>query len=255
MTTPEPRKKKPSPARTRPVRGFSKVLRTPDSSSPSAPDARSFAPLIERTVRTGYGLVEEYVQAGRAAAEQLRQRQPRKDDDAAEQTGDRLADYMTHLAFAGLEYIQAMSRIPGQPPPTGTAPPFSAPAQAGVNGRPSASVNAPTELKAEPERAREQRIQVSVEASIPVQVTLELDPGARRGTIIAQAARPTGSRQGRTVERGIGIEIRTTSQLTVARIRVASKVAKGSYRSRLVQTDNNLPCGHLKIQVLAVKPK
>jgi hypothetical protein len=253
MTTPERRRKKPIPARTRPLRGFSNVLRMPDAPEPAAREARSFMPLIERTVRTGYELVDEYVQAGRAAAEQHRERQPKDPGRPieSERVADRLAEYTTHLAMAGLEYLQSLSRTPGQAPPQGAAPPFASSQRPRTNGAAGSSrATAAAEASHEPQRSPERRVQVSVEARVPVRAILELSANMGSGAVRAQAARRTGPGEGGAVERGIGVEIRATKRTTSASVRVASKVAPGSYRSLLVLAANNLPCGHLTLQVL-----
>lgn len=215
---------KPTPKRTRPLRNVSTAVR-----SSTKRNGKSREPAIARGVELGYQLIDEYLDAGRSAAASMRPPTPELTD--AERIAQRLVRYTSEFASVGLELLQALTKPPPQPPPTGSAGPFATPRV--EPPQPSAaSTPACWELELDTRRA--------------VRLSLSLDAQAPLGALIAHDLR-CHEREARM--RPAELAYDPARQRVVLRLHVPEDVPAGQYEAALIDPTDNLPRGRLSVDV------
>lgn len=228
MTTPKTRLKKPAVARTRPLRSASRILRAP---AKPANAARRSPAWIDRSIDAGYSLVDEYVRAGRNAAERIRSSSPEPSASRSPAPG-MLAEYASDFVQVGFELLQALLAPAEQPAPTGAAGPFSTPRAAHTPGA---------------ARAARGAYRLVVETSRRVQVSFELRSDAAESALRAERPRSKSlAARGSQSTLSVAVEAQTRT----IRVRVAANAAAGTYRSLLVGSADNLPKGSVELKIL-----
>ncbi|HKP63351.1 MAG TPA: hypothetical protein VJV78_41735 [Polyangiales bacterium] len=222
---------KPTPKRTRPVRNISGAVRANGNGKSRA---KPTEPAIAQGVQLGYQLVEEYLDAGRAAAASLRESSPRGSAELtdSERLAQRLVRYTSEFASVGLELLQAFTKPAPQPPPSGTAGPFAVP-----------HVEPPPQPSAASAPAR---FELEIDTQRPVRVSLELDPQVSLGALIAHDLRCS---QPEARIRPLELAYDPKAQRVSARLQIPEAAPAGEYNALLVDPTDNLPRGRLSLRV------
>jgi hypothetical protein len=220
---------KPTPKRTRPLRNISTAVGSNGKGKGKARANGHGEPAIEQGVKLGYQLVEEYLDAGRSAAASLRQSTNELSD--SERLAQRLVRYTSEFASVGLELLQALTKPPPQPPPTGSAGPFSVPNVDPL--QPSAS-------------SMPARWLFELDTQRSVRVSLELDAQAPLGGLIAHDLRCS---QPEARIRPVELAYDPAQQRVSARLHVPEDAPAGQYHAALVDPTDNLPRGRLSVRV------
>jgi hypothetical protein len=193
----------------------------------------------------GYELIDEYLRAGRDAADQA-PAYASPASGSAEHLSERVLEYTSELAQLGLELVQALARSPTQSPPSGVAPPFARP-------RAGAAAHGGRETSGPPAEFQQTAFQLKVESTQRVNVSVELSRVSANASLLAQTPRRYQPQARRTPERGIELSIKLGAGTCAIRVRIAKSVAPGTYRSLIVERATNLPRGSIAIDV-AGKP-
>ncbi|HKU45096.1 MAG TPA: hypothetical protein VJR89_43350 [Polyangiales bacterium] len=209
---------KPPAKRTRPVRKLSTAVRSP-AKAKAEPD-------IAQGVKLGYQLVDEYLEAGRAAAAQLREPPPSAQLSESERLAQRLVRYTSDFASVGLELLSALAKPAAQPPPTGNAGPF---------GVPHSVAPQPVAAGVALEIASSRRVRASIE--------LTAQP---LGALIAHDLRCSGSD---VRIRPLAVAYDAARQCVSASICVPDDAPAGDYHAALIDAADNLPRGRLWLHV------
>jgi hypothetical protein len=211
------------------------------SSSPVGADARPSGPLAEpwsdviaRSVDLGYRVIDEYVRQGQKAAEQLTGRST--DFEAmtgnVQETSVRMAQYTSDLLGLWFQMMSSAMAAPG-------AAAWAAPAPPAERTRAAAAAAAPP--AGEPVRVR-----VEVASAQPVEVGLDLRPGAGLTPLIAHALRAADPDKP-----VLTATVVANGEPGVLRLRVhvADDHPAGVYSGLLLDAASGLPVGALSLRV------
>jgi len=243
------RVKRPKLERTEPIRSWSTLLggasaipgagagRAPSDSSAAAAGsgAGALSDMITRSVDLGYRVIDEYVRQGQRAAERMTGRAP----DPAALTGDmqeisaRMAQYSSELM--GL-WFQAMAGLASATPnawvPTPAAPP-------------SASAAVPPSAAAAP-AGEPLRVRVEVASVQPVEVGVDVRPGAVQRSLIVHTLRAVDSSKpalsATVVPNG-------DEGVLCLRVHVPDDQPTGIYSGLLIDQRSSLPVGAVSVRV------
>jgi hypothetical protein len=229
---------KPTPKRTRPVRNISTVVRGSDKGKSNGKSrANGHAqPAIAQGVKLGYQLVEEYLDAGRSAAASLRE-SPNELSDS-ERLAQRLVRYTSEFASVGLELLQALTKPPPQPPPTGSAGPFAVP-----HVSPPSPPSPPTQPLA---ASTPVRWDFELDTRRPLRLSVELDAAQPLRALVAHDLRCS---QPDARIRPVELAYDHAAQRISARLHVPEDAPAGEYHATLVDPTDNLPRGRLSVRV------
>jgi hypothetical protein len=221
---------KPTPKRTRPVRNISSAVRSNDKTKSRANG--SAQPAIAQGVKLGYQLVEEYLDAGRSAAASLREAPNELSD--SERLAQRLVRYTSEFASVGLELLQALTKPPPQPPPTGSAGPFAVPHVSPPPAPQPSAASTPVRWEFELDTRRPVRLSVELDAQAPLRALLAHD---------LRCSQPEAR------IRPVELAYDPATQRVSARLHVPEDAPAGEYHAALVDPTDNLPRGRLCVRV------
>jgi hypothetical protein len=225
--------KKPKLGRTDPVRNWSAMFGGADASSGAN---GVLTEMITRSVDLGYRVIDEYVRQGQRAAEQLTGRTT--DFDAmtgnVQEMSVRMAQYTSDLLGVWFQMMSAAMAAPataGWSAPTATRP---EPVRA---AGPAAAAPAPTEPV---------RVRVEVASTQPVEVGLDLRPGAGLTPLIAHALRAVEPDKPNLT---VTVVANGEPGVLRLRVRVADDHPAGVYSGLLLDEVSGLPVGALSLRV------
>ncbi len=223
--------KRPKLDRTDPVRNWSTMFGGPAASAGSN---GPLSDVIARSVDLGYRVIDEYVRQGQKAAEQLTGRP----SDVAAMTGNvqemsvRMAQYTSDLLGVWFQMMSTAMVAPGAA--AWTSPPAAAES-------PHAAQAAAAAPPAEPVRVR-----VEVASTQPVEVGLDLRPGAGLKPLIAHTLRAVDP--DKPVLTATVVANGEPGVLRL-RVRVADDHPQGVYSGLLLDEATGLPVGALSLRV------
>lgn len=238
------RVKRPSPARTQPVRNWSAIFGGAAANGSEAitdpASGGTVNDLVTKSVQLGYRVVDEYIRQGQRAAQRVNERS--YDPQAVAGEMQQMAVQMGRFAsdFGALWFELMRMAAPGMggvPPAAGTAAP-----------RPTAAPAADTRDTAVEESAETVRVKVEVASARPAEVTLDLSAAGAGRELAVEALRAVDPKlpvlQGVAFANGAGGE-------RVLRVRVPSEHPPGIYNGLILDRDSGRPVGTVSIKIAA----
>jgi hypothetical protein len=224
--------RRPKLDRTDPVRNWSAML---GSAAASAGANGILSDVIARSVDLGYRVIDEYVRQGQKAAEQLTGRST--DFEAltgnVQDTSVRIAQYTSDMLGLWFQMMTAAMGAPGAAAATDTAVRTETPRSAPVVGG----------ATAEPVRVR-----VEVASAQPVEVGVDLRPGAGLTPLIVHALRAVDPDKP-VLTATVVPSANGDAGVLRLRVRVADDHPSGLYSGLLLDEATGLPVGALSVRV------
>jgi len=230
--------KRPKLERTDPVRNWASLLGVGGALPGGGAAGGVLNDVIARSVDLGYRVIDEYVRQGQRAAERLSGGAP----DPAAVTNDmqeisaRMAQYSSDLMSLWFQMMGAAMANAGM---AASAPSAAAPPPPGTAA--AATVAAGAASAGEPVRVR-----VEVASVQPVEVGLDLRPGAGRAPLLVHALRAVDPDKPALAASAVPDGDEGVVRL---RVQVPDDHPPGVYSGLLVDERSNLPVGALSLRV------
>ncbi|HLV22074.1 MAG TPA: hypothetical protein VKZ49_14370 [Polyangiaceae bacterium] len=245
------RRTRPHPDRTEPRRTWwpegSQSAKPPTEPAPKDAASQASGPADRPrqtaydTVNGAYQLIDEYLRQGQRMAESIWL--PSEGEHAqrpeAAHVPNRLLRAMGDMTMAWLEMLQQSAPAPGarNPAPAGTAGPFSA-------GK-SSPVATPRDSGAVAAHAG---LTVCVQASRPVEVSVELTRQLEHPNLVATELRPPAPGAGPSSEITVDVsQLEASSRVDIV---VPEALSPGSYSGLLLDAETERPCGTVYVRVI-----
>jgi hypothetical protein len=246
------RRKRPPVARTEPDRSFAGWVKPgppregPGAGRPAEPEPEESGPPNGRdrtyqAINGAYRLIDEYLRQGQKMAEELWL--PAEASGRTQGAFDAPMRFMRAMGDMTMAWMEVMQQWPGgsaQPQGSGVAGPFTA-------GRPPPAPPAgPAERAASPSATRPLR--VSVNATVPVEVSVHLADGTDLSDLVASELRTFGGDPASI--RSVVVEATgPRGEPPVLRIAVPPGQAAGTYSGLLVSRASQQPRGTISLVV------
>jgi hypothetical protein len=219
--------KRPALDRTEPIRNWSTLLG-------GAGAGGDLGDVVARSVDLGYRVVDEYIRQGQKAAERLNGRAPLAPDSMASDLQDaaaRMTQYASDFVRVWFEFMGAAMASN-----VGLATASPAPPQNGAAAQPVAAA---------PERTR---VHIEVASRRPVEVALDLRPGAAHALLVAHALRSVDPDSPPLTEATF---VDGDDGSVRLRVRVPDEHPPGIYNGLVLDQHSNRPVGTLSVRVAA----
>lgn len=245
--------RRPSPARTSPIRkwdGLLGVAPPTGSEAPAATPAPQAEDVLARSVELGYRVVDEYLTRGQEAAQRVRRGVYGAEEMAqdVQSVASQLVRSASDFAGAWVEFFALAGRDATSAPTSSRSP---APATSRpCNDAEDAAPNQATGPVAEEGSAAPLRVRLSVVSARPVETALDVEPIPANHGLVVQRLRLVGDDSIRITD----VRVEPDAD-NIARIRVGipNDQAPGRYAAVVIDDTTNLPAGELTIVVLPLE--
>jgi hypothetical protein len=220
------RRRRPKPARTRPVRDASTLFKGGD---PAAESAAGIADAVSQSVRLGYGVIKEQIERGRRTAWQFGGQNTQQEGAAGElnDIGRRILEFSSDFGALYIDLMEAMARLPS------AAHRGHASSAQASSGTPGASGTS---------------LEVEIDARRPSRVAIDLEPGAALAELAVRAL--LGADENAAPLTRISLDKGTEGGPLVLRVVVPDDQASGVYTGVVVDRSTNAPRGTLSVTLL-----
>jgi hypothetical protein len=227
--------KRPKLERTDPVRNWSTLLGLGSAGTAGSPGGTALNDVIARSVDLGYRVIDEYVRQGQRAAERLSAGSfpdPAAATNEFQEISARMAQYSSDLMSLWFQMVGAAMANGGVTPAARPVPP-------------PASVATPT-TAASGANGEAVRVRVEVASVQPVEVALDLRPGAGRAPLLVHTLRAVDPDKPALTASALPDGDEGIVRL---RVQVPDDHPAGVYSGLLVDQRTSLPVGALSLRV------
>lgn len=235
---------RPTPERTEPIRSWSTLLSSSESTAPGE-RGTSLQDVVSRSVDLGYRVVDDYIRRGQKAAQRINERSYSSDALAAEvqEIAKGAAQYTSDFAALWFDFLQvAVAGNPlRRPGPRADGVDTAAPGP-----------TAPAQTAATPENEISDRTHVRIEvaAACPTEVSLDLHAPVNGRPLLIHALRSVDPDKPRLTD--VTFHHAIDGEPASLRIRVPDNQPSGMYSGLIIDEETSRPVGTLSVRIAAV---